>query len=116
MKHEEMIEEDLNIHVGIGATLSVGSDSYPYYVSETLPNGAIGMYHASSHWDDAHPWEGGSQVVDPFDARHATDFYIKRRYGHWWKINKDGSPIERFTGKYTRLSFGHAYSYCDPSF
>ena len=36
--HQAAIEEDLKIEVGIGATYHCGSDAYPYYVSEVLPN------------------------------------------------------------------------------
>jgi hypothetical protein len=111
-----IIEEDLKICVGCGATKSVGSDSYPLYVSEILPKNVIGMYTPKSQFDDAHPWHGGTQVVDAFDPNAKSMFYIKRRYGHWWEVESNGNPIRRFTGRYLRLSFNGAYSYRDPSF
>ena len=110
------IEEDLTIFPGTGATKSVGSDAYPYYVSEVLPNGVIGMYDAPASFDDKHPWEGGTQVVKPFDPAHKSEFYLKRRYGKWWEVTREGKPIRQFTGKYVSLSFGHAYAYQNPSF
>jgi hypothetical protein len=110
------IAEDLKIFPGAGATKSVGSDSYPYYVSEALPNGVIGMYHPSAKFDDEHPWHGGSQVVDAYDPKAPSDFYIKRRYGNWWEVERNGTPIRKFTGRYVRLHFNGAHSYRDPSF
>ena len=111
-----VIDEDLKIMPGVGATVSVGSDKYPYYVSEVLPNGVIGMYEPSSWFDDMHPWEGGDQVVEKFDPNHGSTCFIKRRYGHWWSVDKYGKPIKKFIGKYSRISFGYAISYQDPSF
>lgn len=116
MNEIDAIQEDLNILPGTGATMSIGSDSYPYYVSEALPNGVFGLYSPKSCFDGEHPWEGGSQVVDNFDPKHESEFYVKRRYKKWWKVEKNGKPIARFTGKYHRLHFGHAYSYQNPSF
>lgn len=116
MTQQEIIEEDLKILPGTGATMRVGSDSYPWYVSEVASNGIIGMYKPKSWFDDKHPWEGGMQVVAPFDAKHPSEIYIKRRYGKWWKVSNDGKPISRFTSRYESLHFNGAYSYCDPSF
>ena len=111
---KKAIEEDLKIVPGVGATETVGSDSYPYYVSEVLPKGIIGMYAPNSHFEKS--WADGDMVVDPFDEKRPTEFYIKRRYGKWWTVKRDGTPVGRFTGRYVRLSFGHACSYRDPSF
>ena len=116
MDVKKALEEDLKIIPGIGATMSVGSDAYPYYVSEVLPNGIIGLYEPDSHWDEKHPWEGGTQVVSPFDSHAKTEKYIKRRYGTWWIVEANGRPINRFTSKWKRLQFGHARSYRDPNF
>lgn len=116
MDQKTLIKEDLEVCVGIGATTSNGRDCYPYYVSEVLPNGIIGIYRAGWHFDAQHPWEGGDGVVDPFDQQHTSDFYIKRRYGKWWQVDGSGKPIEPFTGKYLRLSFGRAHAFQDPSF
>lgn len=116
MTPQEIIEEDLKILPGTGATMHVGSDSYPWYVSEVLPNSIIGMYAPKSWFDDKHPWESGMQVVAPFDAKHPSEIYIKRRYGKWWKVSSNGKPISRFTSRYERLYFTGARSYRDPSF
>lgn len=116
MDAKQALEEDLKIMVGVGATLSVGSDSYPYYVSEVLANGIVGMYRPESHWDASHTWEGGSQVVSEFDPSAKSTMYIKRRYGRWWVVEKNGKAINPFTSKWERLRFGQACSYQDPSF
>jgi hypothetical protein len=108
----QIIAEDMKIMPGAGATLHVGSDSYPYYVSEVLPNGVIGMYSPS--WKFKTSWTDGSGEVDPFDSTHKTELFIKRRYKKWWKVEKDGKPVDRFAG--SNLSFGHAHLYQDPSF
>lgn len=111
---ENAIAEDLNICVGCGVTKRIGSDSYPLYVSEVLPNGVIGMYRTNWHFEKN--WTDGSVKVDPFDSSHSSEFYAKRRYGHWWKVEKNGKPIERITSKWCHLSFNGAYGYQDPSF
>ena len=111
---ERAINEDLTIGPGTGVTESVGSDSYPFYVSEVLPNRVIGLYPPSSHFEKS--WTDGHQVVDKFDANMPSKFYIKRRYGNWWQCTKDGKPLRKWGGRYNRISFGHAYSYQDPSF
>lgn len=116
MTAEQAVNEDLKIMPGTGATMSIGSDAHAYYVSEVLPNGIIGLYRPHAFWDDKHPWEGGVQVVAPFNSECKSEEYIKRRYGHWWNVTREGKPIHRFTSKYCRLSFGHASSYRDPSF
>ena len=116
MTQREIIEEDLKIAPGTGATMCVGSDAYPWYVSEVLLNGIIGMYQPKSWFDDKHPWEGGSEVVAAFDAKHPSEIYIKRRYGKWWKVTREGKTVSRFTSRYQRLSFNGAHSYRDPSF
>ena len=116
MTTEETINEDLKVVPGMGATMSVGSDAYAYYVSELLPNGVIGLYEPESCWDAAHPWEGGDQTVQPFNPEAKSEMYIKRRYGKWWKVDRNGKRICRFTSKYERFRFGRAVSYRDPSF
>lgn len=116
MDIKTQIQNDLMITVGMGATVRVGSDCYPYYVSEVLPNGIYGLYSPHSQFDETHPWEGGTLVVDPFDHAHKSEFYVKMRYGHWWKVNANGKPIKRFSMRYHSLSFGEAYSYLNPSF
>ena len=110
------IAEDLCISVGTGVTKHNGRDSYPFYVSEVLPNGVVGLTSGHGHFDSSHPWEGGIGVVDPFDHDQPTEFYIKRRYGNWWKVHKNGKPISRFTDRYSRICFGRASFYQDPSF
>lgn len=113
----EIINEDLNITVGTGVTCRSGSDSYPYYVSEVLPNGVFGLYHAPSKWDEKHPWEGGTQVVDPFDPNHKSEFFIKRRYGRWWGSDRTGKNVTKHCyGLYGQPKFGYAHAYQDPSF
>lgn len=116
MDIKKAIEEDLKLQVGLGATTYNGRDSYPYYISELLPNGVVGLYEASWKFDDKHPWEGGNGVVDAFDPSHKTELYIKRRYSKWWRCEKDGKPISKFTHKWMKLSFNGAYAYQDPSF
>ena len=112
---QQAIEEDLKIAVGVGAAMSVGSDVYPYYISEVLPNGVIGLYEPSSHFEK--DWTEGSQVVDKFDASRKSEIYLKRCYGNWWKTSRDGKTrIARFTSKWRRFTIGHASSYRDPSF
>ena len=111
------INEDLIIVPGTGATMSVGSDAYAYWITEVLPNGVYGVGDARSHFDESHPWEGGTEVVEPFDpTKDKTEFYIKRCYGKWWKVNKDGHRLCRFSSRYHHFSIGHACSYRDPSF
>ncbi len=116
MTIQDIVNEDINIMPGIGATKHVGSDAYPYYVSEVLPNGVIGLYEPHAQFDDAHPWEGGTQVVDPFDPNHESTTYIKRRYGNWWSCDKNGKHTSKFTCKWVKLLFGQALAYQDPSF
>ncbi len=111
------IAEDLETSPGTGATQSVGSDSYPYWVTEVLPNGVYGICRADSHFDEAHPWEGGVEVVEPYDpATCKTEMHIKRCYGNWWVVSRDGKRLRRFTDKYVRFSIGSAVAYSDPSF
>ena len=81
-KVQQAIEEDLVIDVGIGATKSIGSDCYPYYVSEVLPNGVIGVYRPLSSFK--HSWTDGSMEVEAFNPAHKTEVYLKRFYGNWW--------------------------------
>jgi len=116
MDIKSFIEEDLKIFPGMGATKSVGSDCYPFYVAELLPNHVIGMYAPKSHFDKDHPWSAGTLVVDNYDPQHQSELYIKRRYGKWWVCTKEGKPVARFTCKYVRLRFGNASSYQDPCF
>ena len=108
--HQATIEEDLKIEVGIGATYHCGSDAYPYYVSEVLPNGVIGLYRPNSHFEK--DWTDGHKIVDKFNPKCLSEFYIRRSYGHWWTCNKDGKRICRWHS----ISFGHASAYTDPSF
>lgn len=108
--HRREIEEDLKIYVGLGATYHIGSDSYPYYVSEVLPNGVIGLYSPDSHFEKS--WTDGSRIVDKFDPEQPTKIYIKRSYGHWWECTKDGKRIRRWHS----ICFGYASAYQDPSF
>lgn len=113
-KSTEQIAEDLKIEIGIGVTEYNGRDSYPFYVSEILPNGVIGLYSPNSHFKNN--WTEGSMVVDAFDPKEKSEFYIKRRYGNWWKVEANGKPLCKWGGKYTSISFGAAISYQDPSF
>lgn len=116
---EAWAKEDLLIEVGLGATKHVGSDAYPYYISEILPKGVIGLYSPGSHFDKDHPWEGGSMVVDKFDPQHKSEFYIRRRYGKWWKCDATGKTYKKTDYQNygtIHLRFGHACSYQDPSF
>lgn len=108
--HLKEIEEDLKIQVGLGATYHCGSDSYPYYVSEVLPKGVIGLYRPNSHFEKS--WTDGHEIVDPFDATKPSEVYIRRTYGHWWVCDKQGKRIRRWHS----ISFGYASSYQDPSF
>lgn len=108
--HQAQIEEDLMIEVGLGATYHCGSDSYPYYVSEVLPKGVIGLYRPNSHFEK--DWTDGHGVVDKFDQSHETETYIRRSYGHWWICDKNGKRI----GRWHNISFGSACAYTDPSF
>lgn len=108
------LEEDLKMHIGLGATKTVGSDAYPYYVSDILPNGVIGLCRPTTTFKTS--WTDGTLDVEPFNKSMQTDFYIKRRYGNWWTVTPEGKPICKYTSRYTRLSFGQAYGYRDPSF
>ena len=109
----DIINEDLNMEVGLGATYHCGSDAYPYYISELLPNNVIGLYSPNSYFDKTHPSYFGDQVVEDFDPNHKTEIYIRRRYGNWWTCDKNGKKISRFN---RTLKFGYARSYLDPSF
>lgn len=111
----EQIKEDLNMAPGLGATMYNGRDSWPYYVTEVLPNRVIGLYSPGSHFKES--WVDGHEVVDKFDPKHETELYIKRAYGKWWKVTKDGKKrIRQFTNRYHTLTFGHATSYSSPLF
>lgn len=117
IKYEDLITEDLTIEVGTGATKQVGSDSYPYYISEVLPNGVYGVCAAKYKFDGAHPYYDGHATVQPFDRTNAkTDFYLKRCYGNLWKVDKNGSRISRFTDRYQHFTIGRAIAHLDPSF
>ena len=107
---KSIIEEDLKIQVGLGATYHCGSDAYPYYISEVLPNGVIGLYKPDAHFEK--DWTDGYQIVDPFDAAKQSEIYIRRSYGNWWVCEKNGKRMH----KWHSISFGHASSYRDPSF
>lgn len=112
---KEEIYFQLKLAPGLGATMSVGSDSYPYYVSDVLPNGVIGLYSPGSHFKN--DWTDGYEVVDAFDSKHPTEIFIKKAYRKWWVVDKDGKKrIRPFTGRYNTLQFGSATSYRDPSF
>ena len=102
---KEQILEDLTICPGTGATKRVVSDSYPYWITEV------------PHFDQDHPWEGGHEVVDKYDPTiDKTEFYLKRCYGHWWKVERDGKKrLGRFDGRYVGFTIGHACSYRNPS-
>lgn len=111
----EQIKEDLNMAPGLGATMYNGRDSWPYYVTEVLPNRVIGLYSPGSHFKES--WVDGHEVVDKFDPKHETELCIKRAYGKWWKVTKDGKKrIRQFTNRYHTLTFGHATSYSSLSF
>lgn len=115
---QTQIAEDLLVVPGTGATMSVGSDAYPYWITEVLPNRVFGICHAKSHFDDDHPWESGTEVVDPYDpSKDKTECYIKRCYGKWWTVSKDGKTrLLCFSDKWRHFSIGHACAYRDPSF
>lgn len=112
------ILEDLTIAPGTGASMSVGSDCYAYWITDVLPNRVLGVCSARSHFDKDHPWEDGHEVVEPWNPEiDKTEFFIKRCYNHWWKVSEDGKKrISRFDGRWQRFSIGHAVSYRDPSF
>ncbi len=114
---KEQILEDLTICHGTGATKSVVSDSYPYWITEVLPNRVFGVCHARSHFDQDHSWESGHEVVDKYDPTiDKTQFYLKRCYGHWWEVDRAGKKrLRRFDGRYVSFTIGHAYSYRNPS-
>lgn len=102
------------IIVGTGATHSVGSDSYPLYVTEVKQKGRLlGLCSAESHFDDQHPWQAGDMVVEPFDPKLKTEFWLKKYGKKWYHASPDGT---RHPGSVYRISFGGAYSYRDPSF
>lgn len=113
---KDFIEEDLKIVPGTGAAMHVGSDAYAYYVSEVLSNGVVGLYQPHAFWDSTHPWEGGVQVVQDYNPECKTETFIKRRYGRWWVVGSNGKAVKPFTGRWSRLVFGKAWSYRDPSF
>ena len=117
LTEKERILEDLTICPGTGATKHVVSDCYPYWVTEVLPNRVYGICHARSHFDENHPLEGGHEVIDKFDpAIDKTQFYLKRCYGHWWEVDRDGKKrLRRFDGRYVSFTIGHACSYQNPS-
>ena len=117
LTEKEQILEDLTICPGTGATKHVVSDCYPYWVTEVLPNHVYGICHARSHFDEDHPWEGGHEVIDKFDpAIDKMQFYLKRCYGHWWEVERDGKKrLRRFDGRYVSFTIGHACSYQNPS-
>lgn len=112
--YERILKEDLTIIIGIGATYRVGSDSYPYYISEILPNGIYGLYSPKSHFKKS--WTDGTMIVDPFDTKQKSTMYIKRYYGNWYEVDITGKRRRRLTTKYSHLNFGKACSYRDPSF
>ena len=118
LSEKSQILEDLTITPGMGATKSVVSDCYPYWVTEVLPNRVYGICHARSHFDEDHPWEGGHEVVEKWDPeKDKTEFYIKRCYGRWWKVSPDGKQrLEKIEGRYVSFTIGHACSYRNPSF
>lgn len=112
---KEEIYLQLNLAPGLGATMNVGSDSYPYYVSDVLPNGVIGLYSPGSHFE--HDWVDGYKKVDAFDSKHPTEIFIKKAYRKWWVVDQSGKKrIRRFTSRYQSLHFGTATSYRDPNF
>lgn len=100
---------------GTGMTQQVGSDSYPWWVTEVLAGKTIGLCHADARFDEAHPWEGGVQAVKPYDpeAGLKATTWIRHERGEWVEVTRDGARVQDFPGIVT---FGKAFSYLDPSF
>ena len=111
MDYIKIINEDLSLEVGLGATQAVGSDRYPFYIAELCKNGAIGLYVPEAHFK--HDWTEGSQEVAKFDPSKTATQFIRKSYGHWWECERNGKRIRRFNGY---LKFGQACSYLDPEF
>ena len=116
-KRKQRAQRDMEvIHVGVGATKHVGSDSYPYYVAyaQLSKKGkpVVGMYQPGSHFE--RDWTDGYEVVDPFDPKAKPEFYITLFRNRWWACDKDG--VRAKPHRIDEYSFGMAISYRDPSF
>lgn len=114
---KEQILEDLTICPGTGATKRVVSDAYPFWITEVLPNRVFGICRARTHFDKDHPWEGGYEVIEKYDpAIDKTELYLKRNYGHWWVVERNGKKLlRRFDGQHASVEIGYARAYQNPS-
>ena len=117
IRRKQRLNEDLKkMKVGLGATKSVGSDCYPFYVATVMLNTkgklVVGMYHANSHFEKS--WTDGTMVVDKFDASKKPEFWLTPWRCAWYECDQNGELL--VPHRKIWYSFGAACSYQDPSF
>jgi len=97
--------------VGLGASHSVGSDCYGFFIcSVDSKTKTIGVY-TPKHWFK-HDWTDGSMEHEPFDPTRQPEQYFQAFRGHWYSLdNMTGLRTRQY-----RLSIGYCSFYQDPSF
>jgi hypothetical protein len=108
---KEIKGEIINIEVGMGATKSVGSDSYPYTIIKVTSNG--NEIHAQR--DNSTPTEdseyyGTQSYTYIQDPNSEVEIFTLRKNGYFVK---KGRPLNHY---WDSLSLGIRRYYRDPSF
>jgi len=108
---KEIKGEIINIEVGMGATKSVGSDSYPYTITKVTSNG--NEIHAQR--DNSTPTEdseyyGTQSYTYSQDPNSKVEIFTLRKNGYFVK---KGKPLNHY---WDSLSLGIRRYYRDPSF
>lgn len=98
--------------VGEGATYSVGSDSYGYFITDVDPKTkSIGLY-TPSHWF-RRDWTDGDMEHAPFDPNAKPEFWLCAFRGKWYYY--DPVAKRRLSNQHP-IHIGHCCFYQDPSF
>lgn len=97
--------------VGEGATYSIGSDSYGYFITEVDPKSkTIGLY-TPKHWFKR-DWTDGDMVHDDFDPDAKPEFWLQAYRGKWYYYD-----MKTKTRLHTQhpIHIGYCCFYQDPS-
>ena len=104
--------------VGMGVTMSIGSDSYPYEIVEIIDEKHLAVrrldYKAKPNSDYF-----GHQEYEYFSREDSPLTYLMFRNNRWREQMKDnvtGKPTRRLGSKWEHWSIGRAVAYFDPSF
>lgn len=119
MKHYNSFEDNSITYngpcfIGQGASYSVGSDCYGYYVTSLKKSESgklvAGLVEAKERYKTT--WEDGTMDCSMPDDKTPTKWVTKFR-GKWWFCNSAG---ERYLGSKCTFKWNGAYGYRDPSF